>query len=488
MDNAAIAFTVHKPNGFDPTKKYPVILQSHGFGGSRFNAAARPAANATSLYGRMLATGYGMVSIDQRGHGDSGGTIRVLDPDFEGKDLLQILDWMDENLDWMEKRDGNAVLGATGGSYGGGYQHTIYANDAKNRLDAIAPEITWYDLRYSLNPGKVFKSYWGTLLSAAGNAAGNQRKGNMDPVITQGLAEAQTTGQIQPDKEAILYANSLVSYCEGKNPRGTLRRIDALYMQSARDTLFNLNDAKNLVSCVAQQGGDVRFFNKINGHDSGTGEACGNMKKDDAILAWFDEKLKGETSKASYIPKTCFTLDGSGSTDSVVVAGSIPVGGMNIPLPSGLTNFAAQEGNQQALSVPLFKVGDAGAVLAGVPTISLTIQSATPSSPVSAPITPGEPVLFVAIAVRRAGSTTDTITLPNQWQPFRGAKTHNVELVGVTTRLAKDDEIRLVIRGSEAQRYPNMGSRAGAVVNLSGSVSLPLLAATLPAAPTVPAP
>ena len=479
VDGAAIAFTVHEPSDFDAAAKYPVILQSHGFGGSRVNAAARPAKGATGLYGRMLDAGYGMVSIDQRGHGDSGGTIRVLDPDFEGKDMIQILDWMEANLPWMLYRDGNPVLGATGGSYGGGYQHTLYGLDAKHRLDALAAEITWYDLRYSLNNGKVFKSYWGSLLSAGGNAAGNSKKGNMDPIITEGLAEGLTTGQIQPDKEEILYNNSLVSYCEGKNPRGTLTKIDALYMQSARDTLFNLNDAKNLVSCVEKLGGDVRFFNKINGHDSGTGEACGKMGKDNAILAWFDEKLKLKANAASYIPKTCFTLGETGSTDAAVVEGGIPVGG--IPAQS---NFGAQEGNNaQTLSIALMKAGDAGAVLAGVPTIELKVTGVTPSAPSNTMATPGEPVLFFALAVRRAGTTTDTVSMGNQWRPFRGTGEFKTELIGLATRLAKDDEVRLLVKGSEQSRYPGMGSKAGAIVNFSGSVNLPLLASNLPLPP-----
>ena len=163
VDGAAIAFTVHEPTVVIEGQKYPLILEGHGYGGSRVKAASRPASGGSGLLSRLLDDGFGIISIDQRGHGDSGGKIRILDPDFEGKDLVQLLDWAEDNLDWLAYRNGNLLLGATGQSYGGGFQHTIYAHDPKHRLDAIAPEITWHDLRYSLFSGHVFKSFWATL-------------------------------------------------------------------------------------------------------------------------------------------------------------------------------------------------------------------------------------------------------------------------------------------------------------------------------------
>ncbi len=150
VDGVDVAFTVHEPTTFVPGAKYPLILEGHGYGGSRISAAERPATGNTGTMGRLLDAGYGVISVDQRGHGQSGGTIRILEPEHEGQDLLQILDWAEAQLPWLAYRDGNLLLGAIGGSYGGGYQHLIYAIDPEHRLDAIAPEITWHDLRYSL--------------------------------------------------------------------------------------------------------------------------------------------------------------------------------------------------------------------------------------------------------------------------------------------------------------------------------------------------
>jgi ABC-2 type transport system ATP-binding protein len=57
-------------------------------------------------------------------------------------------------------------------SYGGGYQ-TMTALDeiaetGSTRFDALAPEITWYDLPESLAPQKVVRSAWNFLLYGIG--------------------------------------------------------------------------------------------------------------------------------------------------------------------------------------------------------------------------------------------------------------------------------------------------------------------------------
>ena len=75
-----------------------------------------------------------------------------------------------------------------------------------------------------------------------------------------------------------------------------------------------MNDAVHNVECVRALGGDVRLLTKNSGHDSlvpglgaATGEQCGRLKKVQAIVDWYEEKLKGITGKASYIPQNCFT-------------------------------------------------------------------------------------------------------------------------------------------------------------------------------------
>ena len=63
-----------------------------------------------------------MLSFDQRGFGESGGQAHIEHPDVEGKDV-QGSSTSSPAQDWVAKEGpGDPVLGAIGGSYGGGYQ------------------------------------------------------------------------------------------------------------------------------------------------------------------------------------------------------------------------------------------------------------------------------------------------------------------------------------------------------------------------------
>ena len=166
-DDTTIVITVFKPGGASTQKKVPVILHSHGWAGSRTTAVEGDIKS-------FLNAGFGVVSIDQRGHGDSSGQANVQDPTKETEDIKAVIDYI-ADLEWVRHEKGSSndpVLGAIGGSYGGGYQTMTaldeIADDGRTRLDAIAPEITWYDLPESLAPQKVPRTAWDAALYAAG--------------------------------------------------------------------------------------------------------------------------------------------------------------------------------------------------------------------------------------------------------------------------------------------------------------------------------
>ena len=158
--DGSIVFQLFTPERMESGMRYPLVLHSHGFGGSRQT-------EPTGLIGSLVANGYYVISIDQRGFGESTGPVRVMDPDAEGRDLVAILDWAETALPQLRRdASGTMMVGAYGSSYGGGYQLLLQAVDPKARLRALVPDITWHDLTESLNPGDAIKSGWALVLVA----------------------------------------------------------------------------------------------------------------------------------------------------------------------------------------------------------------------------------------------------------------------------------------------------------------------------------
>lgn len=340
-----IAFQVLEPiGGIDCRKGHPLVLHGHGFGGSR----------NTDGFENYREAGFVVISIDQRGFGESSGTVRVMDPEFEGRDLVQILDWAEENLEYLRYRqepslpqelNPNLVAGAIGGSYGGGFQLLLHGQDPRQRLDALVPDITWHDLRYSLNPGNVIKTGWDLVL-VTGGEAGSTGNGNggLDPIIREILGQGATLNRFPEAGLDFFYYHSPAYRCTGEpvsvsetpdllnyqiNPPAfdieptPYPKVDVLLTQGMKDTLFNFNEAWRNFECLREQGGDVRLLTHQTGHilpveapdelqpaeyadpTAGLLEvpgfqgaagafACGDIPISDATLNWLEHHLQGK--------------------------------------------------------------------------------------------------------------------------------------------------------------------------------------------------
>ncbi len=162
-EKVQICYTLFRPAGASRTDRVPFIMHSHGWGGSRTRDAAS--------FQKWLDAGYGVLSFDQRGFGESGGKAHVQNPDVEGHDVRRLIAFI-ADLGWVRKdAPGDPRMGAIGGSYGGGFQFLGAFESLRLRgtpiFDALAPEITWYDLKESLAPEEVTRTEWAAALSAA---------------------------------------------------------------------------------------------------------------------------------------------------------------------------------------------------------------------------------------------------------------------------------------------------------------------------------
>jgi len=210
FDGTDLALTGYFPE-LDAGEATPLLLHSHGFGGTRAATLDLDEAAQTSEIGvdtlqvaynekQPVAgrAGWYVISYDQRGHGETGGNVTILDPDFEGKDFKTILDWAEANLPNLGYRSKagamNPVVGTIGRSYGGAFQ--LIGTGLDSRIDAMVPNGTWYDLRYSQNPGGVPKT---TPLNGLVAGGLESNRGRYDPVLYQGLVEANTTGVVSDE-------------------------------------------------------------------------------------------------------------------------------------------------------------------------------------------------------------------------------------------------------------------------------------------------
>ena len=158
-----ICYTLFRPAGASPSRKVPMLLHSHGWGGSRTT-------NPNGVR-EFLDAGYGVLSYDQRGWGQSGGVAHVENPRFEGADVRRLIALI-SGLSWVRQDGrGDPRMGTVGGSYGGGYQFLGAFESLRVRgkpvIDAMAPEITWHDLLESIAPEGVVRTEWALGLSAA---------------------------------------------------------------------------------------------------------------------------------------------------------------------------------------------------------------------------------------------------------------------------------------------------------------------------------
>lgn len=223
-----ICFTIFRPAGATEGSPVPMVLHSHGWGGSRTTDPAS--------FSYLTDAGFGVLSFDQRGFGESGGQAYIENPDVEGKDVQRIVDLVAAQ-DWVKKqRPGDPVLGAIGGSYGGGYQFVGAFSELRDkgttRFDALVPEITWHSLTESLFPQGVPRTEWAAALTAAGLPTDA-----LPPLVLQGFAEAAATGNVPAYLHDFLDKNGP----EWHVRNGRKLDIPVLFGQGATDNLFPLD-------------------------------------------------------------------------------------------------------------------------------------------------------------------------------------------------------------------------------------------------------
>ncbi len=516
-----IRATVYTP-AHNEGDTYPLILNSHGWGGSRYSQsdvdnndpgdASDSSRNFFDLVDSQVealwAAGFAVISYDERGFGrnddgDNGSDdgAHGMSPDYEIEDAKAVVDWALANLDLTLDAPGDPRMGALGGSYGGAFQLMLAGEDP--RIDALVPGATWFDFGQALLPNGVIKKAYGLGLCARAQSDMAQLSTEVARACTEGAFTSVTREQLDASQEAqnVFILNSLKTMSEGAG--FVMPDVDVLWLQGNRDILFNLNQGVLGFEFLQQGGGDVRLLSHEGGHGiralrAGAGAQgelglsfCGPIDTITTLTAWLSEKLKG--GAATSLPRVCLSLD----DNQAVYLDAVPRGTQAFRVPIAATSLSGADHHNDnhptsaATFIPLGTVATEPQVLAGVPIANLVV-SADAGNADPTPATGPAAGVFIGIGIQRNGG--DLILVDDQVQPFISTDPRvssaqaPVNLIGVAEDLHAGDQVGLLLyarhdqyenHAAQPAGQPNTGTAwSGNRVTVSGSVDLPIIEAS----------
>ena len=259
----------------------PTVLMGPGWG-----SAGDTEVDAVGVLGAidiasLRAAGYNVLTWDPRGFGESTGVVTIDSPDFEGRDVEQLIDWV-ATLPGVElDAERDPRLGMVGGSYGGGIQLVTAPDDC--RIDALVPVIAWNSLTTSLYKNETPKTGWTDLLVTASFGA------PLDPTIARAQAEATATGTFAAEDAAWL---------ADRGPAERVAEITAptLLIQGTVDTLFTLDEAIANYELLHDAGVPVSMLWFCGGHGVCLTDEGDSTRVGTAAIAWLDRWVRGDTS------------------------------------------------------------------------------------------------------------------------------------------------------------------------------------------------
>ncbi|WP_330354312.1 CocE/NonD family hydrolase [Streptomyces chartreusis] len=247
----------------------PAVLLAHGFGGSK-DDVRQQAEN-------LARDGYAVLTWSARGFGKSTGKVGLNDPKGEVADVSRLLDWLAKQPQVELDKTGDPRVGMAGGSYGGAISLLAAGHD--DRVDAIAPAITYWNLADALFPNGVFKKLWaGIFVNSAGGCEKFEKQvcEMYDRVAESGVPDAQARSMLEERSPSAV---------------GDRIKVPTLLMQGQSDSLFPLGQADQAAKAIKANGAPVDVDWISGGHDGGDMET-GRIQA--RVQSWFDRYLKDD--------------------------------------------------------------------------------------------------------------------------------------------------------------------------------------------------
>ncbi|MGY1806174.1 alpha/beta fold hydrolase [Blastococcus sp. SYSU D00669] len=459
-DAVELDTTLYLPSSATADDPAPAVVLAHGFGGSKDSVAV----DAQFLAER----GFVVLTYSARGFGESTGQIGLDDPRFEVADLSTLIDRLADRDDVLQDAEGDPRVGVAGASYGGALSLLGAAYD--DRVDAIAPQITWNSLTAALFPSQtgtadadtvaatpqtegtgVYKRLWAGIFFGEGSAGLlSIFTGGDDDEDGEGAGAATADGAangapaqlpeidpagIDPEQaeQALLCGRFRADICaayqeaaatgtltpaiqavlDRSSPAGVLDRITAptLLVQGTQDSLFGLGQADANARGIAANGTPVKVVWYAGGHDGGASDRVTERLRE-TVAGWFDWHLRDEGDDAR---------------------GTDPGTGFEFPAPTGLggTGGGFVQGGSQSVVTDAYPGLDGAA-----PGERTTVQVSGPTQPVVTPAggTPAAITTLPGLGALGTALGGQAVEIPGQFAAFDSAPLDAaVEVVGAPT-------------------------------------------------------
>ncbi|KUM69430.1 CocE/NonD family hydrolase [Streptomyces curacoi] len=472
----------------------PAVLLGHGFGGSK-NDVRQQAED-------LARDGYAVLTWSARGFGRSTGKIGLNDPKGEVADVSKLLDWLAKQPQVELDKAGDPRVGMAGGSYGGAI--ALLAAGYDDRVDAIAPAITYWNLADALFPNGVFKKLWAGIFVNTGGGCGRFEKqicAMYDRVAESGTPDAQARAMLEERSPSAV---------------GDRIKVPTLLVQGQSDSLFPLDQADAAAKAIRANGAPVDVDWIAGGHDGGDMET-GRIQE--RVRSWFDRYLKddksADTGSAFRVTRTLGTGTGDGEPRlSGVSADKYPglegdqrsialtgreqsfanPAGANPPAVSALPGLGNAGGLAQLSSlgvgVSLDFPGQYAAFESALVRDDLQITG-SPKVTVHVKATSDDAVLFAKLYDVGPGGATGQV-LPSQLiEPLRveGAKAGKdvtITLPAIDHEIDDGHRLRLVLASTDLG-YASPTAPATYTVSLKGDLKVPTALGDTNAPPSLPA-
>jgi predicted acyl esterase len=271
-DGVSLATTFYTPDDASPAGGWPAVLLLHGLGGTR--------SSMNEVAEQFFAPqGYAVLTVDARGHGESGGVSTLVGP-------RELTDYA-AALSWLRLRPGvsDSRIGALGFSLGGGSVWKLLTAPG-TRLAAAVPVMTWTSLYDALLPQSFAKAglvaYFRGLLP----------EDRWDPAVKT-LADDALLSRNLPQIQAFARERSV------RNDLGRIR-TPVFMIQGRRDYAFDMDQA---LSALGRLRGPRRLYLGDLGHAPAANPPAERAHYLTQALLWFDRFLKGQPNGIDTRPR-----------------------------------------------------------------------------------------------------------------------------------------------------------------------------------------